>query len=76
MEAELGGHMLLRLHPEVNVAHPSLQRAERVLDRGPPHAHGVGVAVKPVLHALQNVLVLPPDDTTLLAGRTACLERA
>src|ERR1019366_6922722 len=49
---------------------------ERMLYGPPAHAHLVRVAVEPVLHRLENGLVLPSGDPSLLAGGAALLDGA
>ena len=63
-------------HLEVRGSHPRLDGPERMLHGLAAHAHLVRVAVEPVLHRLENGLVLPPRDPALLAGRTLSLQRA
>ncbi len=41
-----------------------------------PLAHGIRVSAEALLHGLQDVLILPAGDASLLASGTASLERA
>ena len=50
---------------EVRRAHPHLDCAEGMLDRLAARAHGLGIFVEPLLHRLENVLVLPSGNTAL-----------
>ena len=47
-----------------------------MLDRLAPLAHLLGMLVEPALDGLENVLVLPTGDPTLLARGTAVLNGA
>ena len=55
--------------------HTCLHRAERVLDRLAPLAHGLRVRVEPALHRVQQVLVLPSRDAPLRPCRALRFER-
>src|SRR5208337_2481053 len=74
--APFGRHFRQRSHLEVRGSHPCLDGPEWMLHGLAAHAHLVRVAVEPVLHRLENGLVLPPRDPALLAGRTLSLKRA
>ena len=51
-------------------------RAEGMLDRLAPLAHLLRMLVEPALHGLENVLMLPSGDPSLLAGGAAMLDGA
>jgi hypothetical protein len=57
-------------------AHPGLDRAERMLDRLAPLAHLLRMLVEPALYCLENMLMLPTADPTLLARGAAVLDGA
>ncbi len=61
---------------EVGCSHPGLDRAEGMLDRLAPLAHLLRMLVEPALHRLENVLMLPSGDPSLLAGGAAVLDGA
>src|SRR5881396_2411084 len=61
---------------EVGCSHPGLDRAEGMLDRLAPLAHLLRMLVEPALHRLENVLMLPPGDPSLLTGGAAVLDGA
>ncbi len=65
-----------RLHQEVCRSHSGLDRSKGMLDRFPPHPHGLRVLVEPALDGLQNRLVFPSRDASLHAGRAALLDGA
>jgi hypothetical protein len=44
---------------EVGSPHPSLDRAEGMLDRLTPLTHFLRMLIKPALHGLENMLMLP-----------------
>src|SRR5262245_9176671 len=47
-----------------------------MLDRLAPLTHLFRMLVEPALHRLENVLMLPSGDSSLLAGGAAVLDRA
>ena len=47
------------LHEEVGSPRPSLDRAEGMLDRLTPLTHLLRMLIKPALHGLDNMLMLP-----------------
>ena len=53
-----------------------LDRAEGVLDRLAPLAHGRRVLVEPPLHGFENRLMLPARDPALFGWRALALDRA
>src|SRR6266436_2368609 len=55
VQGHLGSNPGQRLHKEVGCAHPSLDRAEGVLDGLAPLAHLLRMLVEPTLHRLENV---------------------
>ncbi len=73
MKAHLGGDVLEPSRLEVASPHPVFERAEHVLDRSSSDPHGVGHAVEPGLHGLDDVLVFPALDAPLLAGGAVAL---
>ena len=76
MQAHLRSNVRKPAHPEVGAAHPVLDRAEDVLDRSAPDPHRLGHPVEPVLHRLDDLLVLPSRDAALVAGRAVRLQPA
>lgn len=75
LQAHLGAHMRQGLGQEVRRAHPVLERAEHVLHRTPSHGHGVKLAIQPLLHPLQNVLMLPSANAPVAAWRALGLDQ-
>jgi hypothetical protein len=71
----LGGNPWQRLHQEVSSSHPGLDRTEGMLDRLAPLAHLLRMLVQPSLHRVENMLMLPPGDASLLAGGAGVLDR-
>ena len=65
-----------RPHQEVGCAHPGLNRAEGMLDHLAPLAHLLGMLIEPALRRLENVLMLPSGDPSLLARGAAVLDSA
>src|SRR5207342_248609 len=49
---------------------------ERMLDRLAPLSHLLRMFVEPALHRIENVLVLPSGDPSLLTGGAAVLDGA
>ena len=76
MECHLGGNPWQRLHQEVGCSHPGFDRAKGMLDRLAPLAHLFRMFVEPALHCIENVLMLPSGDPSLLAGGAAVLDGA
>ena len=76
VQRHLGGDPWQRLHQEVRCAHPGLDRAEGMLNRLAPLAHLLRMLVEPALHRLENMLMLPSGDPSLLAGSAAVLDDA
>src|ERR1700674_1035975 len=60
---------------EVGGAHPGLEGAERVFDGRAADAHALRRAVQPVLHGVDDGLMLPALDPALLAGRALGFQR-
>src|SRR6516165_9159473 len=67
MQRHFAGHLRQRFHEKVRCSHARLQRPEGVLGGLTPHAHGFRVLVKPPLHGLRDMFVLPARDAALLA---------
>ena len=59
MQRHLAGDPWQRLHQEVGCSHPSLDRAEGMLDRLAPLTHLFRMLIEPALHRIYNVLMLP-----------------
>lgn len=76
VQRHLGGNPWQRLHQEVRSSHPGFDRAEGVLDRLAPLAHLLRMLVEPALHRLENVLMLPSGNPSLLASGAAVLDDA
>ena len=76
VEAHLGADLLQGPGLEVTSSHPVLDRAEHVFDGSSSDTHGVGHALEPCLHGLDNVFMLPPLDPPFLAVRALLLDRA
>jgi hypothetical protein len=72
----LGGHPWLCFYQEASGTHPSLDRAEGMLNRLAPLAHLLRMLVEPVLDGFENVLMLPSGDPSLLAGSAAVFDGA
>jgi hypothetical protein len=53
-----------------------LDGAERVLHGLPPDAHDIRCLIQAPLHGVDDGLMLPALDATLLAGRASRLDRA
>jgi hypothetical protein len=75
-ERHLARDLWQRLHQEMRRAHPHLERAEGMLNRLAPAAHGLGIVIQPLLHSFDNVLVLPPRDPAFLACSALLLDGA
>jgi len=65
-----------RLHQEMGCTHARLDRAERVLDCLSPLAHGLRVFVEPLLHGLDDMLMLPARNPALVVGGAAVFDGA
>src|SRR6516164_1143938 len=76
VEAHLRADPLQRAGQEVRRAHPGLDGAERVLHGLPPDAHDIWCLIQAPLHGVDDSLMLPALDATLLAGRALRLDRA
>jgi hypothetical protein len=55
VEAHLGSDLVEGPGQEVGGAHPSLEGSERVFDGLSSHAHGLGHAVEPILHPVEQI---------------------
>src|SRR6202790_419106 len=66
-ERHLARDLRQRLHQKVRRAHPHLERAEGMLNRLAPTAHGLGILIQPLLHGFDNVLMLPSRDPAFFA---------
>jgi hypothetical protein len=60
---------------EVCCSHPRLESAERVFDGLPPDSHGVRRPIEALLHRVDDGLMLPAFDPTLLADRALGFQR-
>lgn len=60
------------LRLEVGRAHPSLKRAEDVLDRTAPDRHCVGHRVELALYGIANGFMLPSTDASLYPPCNCC----
>src|SRR5215470_2324622 len=67
VQRHFASHFRQPSHLEVRGAHPRLDGPERMLHGLTTHAHLFRVAVEPVLHRLENVLVLPARYPAFLA---------
>ena len=76
VQRHFGADVLERFHLEVRRSHPRFYRTEGMLDRLAPLAHLLRAFVEPALHRLENVLMLPPGDPSLLAGGATVLDGA
>lgn len=76
MQAHLGAHARDRLGQEVRGTHPVPDRSERVLHRLPALSHSLGLAIESSLHRVDDVLVLPPPNTSVREVRALRLDRA
>src|SRR5262249_21358936 len=72
----LGGDLGQRFGEEVRRPHARLHRAERMLDRLAPLAHGLRVRIETLLYGVEQMLMLPPCDTPLRPCRALRFERA
>jgi len=75
VEAHLGSDLVECPGQEMGGAHPGLEGPERVFDGLSPHVHGLGHAVKAVLHPVEHVLVHPALDDPPLGRRAPGSER-
>jgi hypothetical protein len=76
MQRHFGGDLRQRLAQEVRCPHAGFYGAEGMLDRLSPAAHRFRIAIEPLLHGFQHVLVLPSRDAPLRSCRAFRLERA
>ncbi len=75
-ERHLARDLRQRFHQEVRRAHPHLERAEGMLNRLAPAAHGLGILIQPLLHNFENVLMLPSRDAAFFACGALILDCA
>jgi hypothetical protein len=61
-QAELGADFLQALNQEGTLVHPLLDRPERMLDGFASHVEDAGSGSKPLCHAIEHCLTLPPRD--------------
>ena len=73
VQRHFAGYPWQRLHQEVGGSHPGLDRAEGMLHRFAPLAHLLRMLIEPALHRINNVLMLPSGDPSLLALGQLCL---
>ncbi len=59
MQGHFGGDPFQRLHLEMGIAHPTLDRAERMLNRFTPLAHLLWMFIEPLLDIVENMLMFP-----------------
>jgi hypothetical protein len=64
-EGHLGGYLWESFGQEVRRSHASLHRAERMLDCLATKAHSERVRIEPMLHDVEQILVLPSRDPSL-----------
>ena len=57
-EGHLGGYFWKSFGQEVRRSHACLHRAERMLDSLATKAHSEGVRIEPLLHCVEQILVL------------------
>src|SRR3954466_4992360 len=76
VQRHLGGDLRQPLHQEVRRTHPHLERAEGMLNRLAPAAHGLGILIQPLLHGFDNVLMLPSRDPAFFARSALLLDGA
>src|SRR6516164_4545004 len=74
-EGHLGGHLWERFGQEVRRPHACFHRAERMFDCLSTLTHGFRVCIKPLLHGLEQMLVLPPSNPPLWPRSTSGFER-
>ena len=73
MERHFGSDLRQTLHEEVRRPHPHLQRTKGMLGCLATLAHRVRVLIEALLHGLEQVLMLPSRDSSLLTCRAARL---
>ena len=76
MQRRFGCYVLQRLHLEVRCTHPGFDHAKWMLDGSAAQRDLIGIIVKTLLDALQDILVFPATDAALPAGRTSVLDHA
>lgn len=76
VQRDLCFHIPQSLGQKVGRAHPRLDGAERVLDRASADCHRFGRADQPRPRRLDQMLVRPPCDPALLAGRASRFHQA
>ena len=76
LQAHLGFDLFESPGQEMGAAHPSLERAERMLDGLPADCHGLRHVVEPGLHLVEHALVLLALQAFDLVGRASRLECA
>ena len=74
VQRHLGADVLERFHLEVCRSHPRLYRPEGMLNRLAPLAHLHRMLVEPTLYRIENGLMLPSGDPSLLAGGAAVFD--
>jgi hypothetical protein len=75
-QAGLRAHLVLPSHQEVALVHPALDRTKRVLREHLALPHDLRMLADPLLHALQDSLILPSrDPSTLFVARTLRFQR-
>src|ERR1700751_1993281 len=76
VQRHLGGDLWQTFHQEVRRPHPHLQRAKGMLGCLSTLAHGLRVLVEALLYGLQDMLMLPTGDPSLLASGAAAFDTA
>jgi hypothetical protein len=69
VQTHLGTHARHRFSEEMRRSHPRLERAERMFDGLASYSRCPRCAVQPPLHRIEYVLVFPPSDAPIIAGR-------
>ena len=67
VETHFRPHMGKRPGQKMRVAHPGLQRAERVLHRLPAQTHAIGLTIQSILDGIQYVLMSPTIEPAVSA---------
>ena len=74
MQCHLAAHVTEPPRQEMGVPHPSLDRAEGVLDRAAAQGHRIRITTEPLDGRVDQVLVLPPRDSALGAGGASAVD--
>jgi hypothetical protein len=76
VEAHFRSDLFEGFGQEVRASHPRFEGSERVFDGLSAHAHGVGHAVEPGLHFVEDPFMPPTLDPFQLVRRALRFERA